>query len=166
MFDDPLSSVDVFPLASSSMPTWQNWIRVRHALKFTLRRKPTIPHSPPLSHLDRQIPTISVSLESDDEHLSENKRTKKSKKNNHLSNDNGATGMADETDLDDESMQFVRTYHRRRLEENETTQSSSIERHDTSATNIPLTSAPMDDDALLTRKQSKIGRLIKKEKEE
>ena len=67
--------------------------------------------------------------------------------------------MGDETDVDDESMQFVRTYHRRRgLEENETTQSSTLERHDTSATQSRLTSSPIDDEPLLTRKQSKIGK--------
>ena len=153
------SSVDVFPfLAASALPTWQNWIRVRHALKFTLRRKPIIPPSPPLSHPDRQIPTISVSLESDDEQLGESKRARKSKKNS-SNQDNGAVGMADETDVDDESMQFVRTYHRRRrLGENETTQSSTLERHDTSATQSRLTSSPIDDEPLLTRKQSKIGK--------
>lgn len=142
------------------MPAWQNWIRVRHALKFTLRRKPTTAHSPPLSHIDRQIPTISVSLESDDEHLSENKQAKKTKKISTTNNDNGATGMPDETDLDDESIQFVRGYHRQRLDENEATQSSSFERHDLSSTNIQLTSSPIDDESSLTRKQSKIGRWI------
>ena len=146
---------------SSSLTTWHNWVKVRHALKFSLRRKQPSPNSPPSLHRDRQIPTISVSIESDEEHLEEHRRQKKKKNNNNSinTNDNRRAVLADETDLDDESTQFVRAHHRQRLDGNETTHSSSTDRQDTSSSNVPLHSSTMDDETILTRKQSKIGQL-------
>ena len=144
---------------SSSLPTWHNWVRVRHALKFSLRRKQPSASSPPLAHPDRQIPTISVSIESDEEHLEEQKRQKKKKKSTITGIDTRRALLADETDLDDESTHFVRAYHQRRLDGNETTNSSSTDRQDTSSSNVPSHALAMDDETTLTRKQSKIGRL-------
>lgn len=109
-------------------------------------------------HLDRQIPTISVSIESDEEHPEEHRRQKKKNNNNSINtNDNRRAVIADETDLDDESMQFVRAHHQRRLDGNETTHSSSTDRQDTSSSHVPLRSLALDDETILTRKQSKIG---------
>jgi len=68
-------------------------------------------------------------------------------------NDNRPILVGEETDQDDESTQFIRTYHKGRLEENETTNSSSVDRQET-PTSI---NTNIDDENLLTRKQSKIG---------
>jgi hypothetical protein len=107
-------------------------------------------------HAERQIPTISISIESDDEHLQENKRLKKKKKII-TTNDNRQTIVGEDTDQDDESVQFVRAYHKRRLYENETPTSSSTDRQETSSSNVPFHTTNADDEILLTRKLSKIG---------
>lgn len=139
---------------SQSTPTWN---KVRHALKFTLRKKQGTHHSPPLSHIERQIPTISVSIESDDEQLQDTKCLKKKKKIQ-TTNDNRQTNIGEDTDQDDESTQFVKAYHKKRLDGNETSHSSSTDRQETaSAVSIHYTPTNPDDEHLLIRKQSKIG---------
>ena len=65
--------------------------------------------------------------------------------------------IGEDTDQDDESIQFVKAYHKRRLYGNETSNPSSNERQETSSANVPSNTSIMDDEALLTRKQSKIG---------
>jgi hypothetical protein len=112
-------------------PSWNNWSKVRHALKFSLRRKV----EPPISPIG-PIPAISISIESDDDHLQENKNQKKKKKI--LNNNQHLTG--DDTDHDDESIELQQKRYQGR-------NSSSYE--------INL---PVEDEQLLTRKQSKIGR--------
>jgi len=139
----------------SNIPTWNNWSKVRHALKFSLRRKHDYSTSPPFSHVDRQIPTISVSIESDDDHLQDNKRlTKKKKKKIITTNENQQMIIGEDTDQDDAATQFVKAYHKRRLYENDTPNSSSTERQEASSTNIR---SNIDDETLSARKQSKIG---------
>jgi hypothetical protein len=140
----------------SGVPSVRAWSKVRHALKFSLGRKQGSPSTPPLVHAERQIPTISISIESDDEHLQENKRLKKKKKII-TTNDNRQTIVGEDTDQDDESVQFVRAYHKRRLYENETPTSSSTDRQETSSSNVPFHTTNADDEILLTRKLSKIG---------
>ena len=112
-------------------PSWNNWSKVRHALKFSLRRKV----EPPISSIG-PIPAISISVESDDDHLQENKNQKKKKKI--INNNQHLTG--DDTDHDDESIELhQKRYHGGNLLSNEN-------------------SLPVEDEQLLTRKQSKIGR--------
>ena len=139
------------------MPAWN---RVRHAFRFTLRRKTDLPTIPPLPHhLDRQIPTISVSLESEDDLLHEHRSSSKKKKRSATvsSNDHRAILIGDETDHDDESTQVTRISRRARLDGNEASNLSNADRHEM----LPsFNSTNTDDENLLTRKQSKIGRLI------
>ncbi|CAF0886920.1 unnamed protein product [Adineta steineri] len=146
------------------LTTWNNWNKVRHAFKFSLRRKNDYTTSPPLLHVDRQIPTINVSIESDDDHLQDNKRLKKKKKKTVITTDNQQRTIGDDSDQDDESRQFVRAYHKRRLYEDHTATSSSTERQEASVINLRSTNntTSMDDENLLTRKQSKIARYRRK----
>ena len=135
-----------------------SWNKVRHAFRFSLRRKHGHTTSPPLAHVDRQIPTINVSIESDDEHLKDNKRLKKKKKKNPTVDENQSTIIGDDSDHDDQSVQLVRAYHRRRLYGNDTATSSSTERQEASSITLRSTTSNNDEETLLTRKQSKIGR--------
>ena len=132
------------------MPTWN---KVRHALRFSLRRKPESPTHASLANIQRQIPTISISIESDDDQLQVEKLVKMKKKKLLITNDNRQILGAEDTDQDDESTQFVRTYHRLRFDENETVNSQDT----ASSTNLPQQTSNLDDEQLLTRKQSKIG---------
>lgn len=146
---------------SPDSPSTATWNKVRHALKFSLRRKQDPPASPPLAHIERQVPTISISIESDDEQVQENhlsKRKEKKKSPTVISHDHRQTIVGEETDQDDESTQFVRAHYKRRLDGNETPNSSSAERQEPlSSINLPVDVWPTDDENLLTRKQSKIG---------
>lgn len=66
--------------------------------------------------------------------------------------------IGEETDQDDESTQFIRTYHKGKLDSNETINSSTIDRQETPISiNSISNSSNIDDENLLTRKQSKIG---------
>lgn len=65
--------------------------------------------------------------------------------------------VGEDTDQDDESIRFVRAYHKRRLDGNETPTSSSTDRQETSSGNVPFNTSNADDEVLLTRKLSKIG---------
>jgi hypothetical protein len=120
----------------SSVPSWNNWSKVRHALKFSLRRKAE-PRVNPIV----PIPAISISIESggggDDDHLQENKNQKKKKNisttNQHL------TG--DDTDHDDESIELQQKQYQGRNSSN-------------NENNLPI-----EDEQLLARKQSKIGKV-------
>lgn len=145
---------------SNSVPKWN---KVRHAFRFSLRRKADSPTSSPLANIRRQIPTISISLESDDDQLQDENCLKKKKKKLFNTNDSRQITGVEDTDQDDESTHFVRTYHRTKLDENETTNSSSTDRHDaSSSTNLPYQTFNADDEQLLTRKQSKIARYRRK----
>ncbi|CAF3386314.1 unnamed protein product [Rotaria socialis] len=149
--------------AVSSGPNRNNWSKVRHALKFTLRRKHGgVPASAPATNSERQIPTISISVESDDDHLQDNKPTSKKKKIISTTTDNRQIITGDDTDQEDESIQCVGAYHKRNLDVNEISNSASIERQETSSTNTPFTNLSMGDEALLTRKPSKIARYRRK----
>jgi hypothetical protein len=148
-------------LASSSTPTWHHWIKVRHALKFSLRRKPIPSTSQPLIHADRCIPTISVSLDSDDEHASEQGRKAMMKESINRIDDHTVTN-ADETDLDDESMLDSRTYRQQRNDNNEIVRLFGSEHQQTSFNNVQSQTSTIDDEVMLTRKQSKIGKFTKK----
>lgn len=126
-------------------------------MKFSLRRKQDSPTSPPLSHAERQIPTINISIESDDDQLQDNKHLKKKTKII-TTNDNRQITVGEDTDQDDESMQSVRAHHKPRLYGNETPNSSSLDRQDTPpVVNLPCNNSNADDENLLMRKQSKIG---------
>jgi hypothetical protein len=127
-------------------------------LKFSLRRNEDFSTSSPLPYVDRQIPTISISIGSDDDQLQENKSFKKKKKKNLMTNDNRQIIVGEETDQDDESTQFMKAYHKKRLDGNEITNSLGTDRQEiASATNILFHTSNPDDEHLLTRKQSKIG---------
>jgi len=141
-----------FGLGLSTAPAWNNWIKVRHALKFSLRRKP----DPPITSPQLTIPAISISVESgeDDHHLQDNKREKKKKKIL-TTNDNRKDLIGEDTDHDDESIECNRSDQKRKLYRDDKRNSSSNERQDI---NFPIGSMPTDDENLL-RKQSKIGRL-------
>jgi hypothetical protein len=139
-------------LGISPLPTWQNWNKVRHALKFSLGRKHTSPNPSLLINTERQIPAISISVDSDDDHLSDNKRSKKKKKKSLISNHR----QGEDSDQDDESNEFIRTHHKRIIYGNDTN-SSSNERQEPPTSNLHCSSLTVDDDTLLTRKQSKIG---------
>ncbi|UJR26770.1 hypothetical protein I4U23_008084 [Adineta vaga] len=138
------------------------WNKVRHAFRFSLRRKHDNTTSPPLSRLDRQIPTINISIESDDDPSKDHKRLKKKKKRITTTNDNQAAFIGEDSDQDDESTQVVRAYHRRRLYGNDTATSSSTERHEASSITLRSNTSNVDDETLLTRKQSKIARYRRK----
>lgn len=91
--------------------------------------------TPPLSHHERQIPTISISLESEDDLLQEHRSSKKSTRSATISSaDHRSILFGDETDQDDESTHFIRR------------------------TKIDGLSSNFDDEHILSRKQSKIGR--------
>ncbi|CAF1274330.1 unnamed protein product [Rotaria magnacalcarata] len=152
---------------ASSEPNRNNWAKVRHALKFTLRRKHGgVPASAPATNSERQIPTISISVESDDDHLQDNKLTSKKKKKKIISitttTDNRQTVTGDDTDQEDESIQYVGAYHKGNLYVNEISNSASMERQEASSTSTPPINLNMDDEALLTRKPSKIARYRRK----
>lgn len=136
------------------MPTWD---KVRHAFWFTRRRKTDHPMTPPLSHHERQIPTISISLESDDDLLQEHRSSKKTIRSATVSSsENRHIILGDETDQDDESTHGIQG----RLDGNETRSTSAIDRQETLSS---VQSSNLDDEHFLTRKQSKIGRLFSNE---
>ncbi|CAF1352487.1 unnamed protein product, partial [Adineta ricciae] len=141
--------LDLIENSSGSVPT-SSWNKVRHAFRFSLRRKHDHITSLPLAHADRQIPTISVSIESDDEHLKDNKRLKKKKKKNPTLDENQSTIIGDDSDPDDRSVQLVRAYHRRRLYGNDTATSSSTERQEASSITLRSTTSNNDEETLLT----------------
>ena len=117
--------------------------------------------TPPLSHHERQIPTISISLESDDDLLQEHRSSKKNTRSATVSSsENRHIILGDETDQDDESTHFIRVYRRGRLDGNETNSTSAIDRQETLSS---VQSSNLDDEHFLTRKQSKIGRSFSNE---
>ena len=82
---------------------------------------------------------------------------KKKKKKLITTNANQQITIGEDTDQDNESIQFVRTYHRRRLYRNDIATSSSTERQEASLTNLRSNTSNIDDETVLIRKQSKIG---------
>ncbi|CAF2738026.1 unnamed protein product [Rotaria sp. Silwood2] len=138
----------------SGVPNLTNWnSRVRHAFKFSLRRKPTSQTSPLLIHTERIIPVINISNENDDDHVQDhiNQKTKK-KILTHTDNQRALTG--EDTDQDDECIEFNRVHHKRELYRNHTINYSSHEQQDTS--NLFHHSSLFDDDSSLSHKQSRI----------
>ncbi|CAF4667829.1 unnamed protein product [Rotaria sp. Silwood1] len=146
----------------SFVPNRNNWNRVRHAFKFSFRRKPGSPSSSPVPTIERHIPTINIPLESDDDHLQENKLSPKKKKFVTTTSDNRQMIMGDDTDQEDESIQFIRSCHKRKFNGNEIINSSILERQETSSMNLSCNISNIDDEPLLTRKQSKIARYRRK----
>lgn len=149
-------SIEFVLLGPPLVPTWN---RVRHAFRFTLRRKTDTPSTSPLPHhIERQIPTISISLESEDD-LVQDQRLSKTKKRSATvsSNDHRQILVGDETDHDDESTQVIRTSRRTQRNGNESSIVSSIDRQEIHPSFNPTNT---DDEHVLTRKQSKIGRLV------
>ena len=131
---------------ASPTPSWNHWNKVRHALKFSLRRKATdIPVINPIS----MIPSISISVESaDDEQVVERRESKKKKKSL-PNNDHRRDVVEEETDHEDDSIDSRRVDQKRESYRSNRMNSSSNE------TSTPI---PTDDDPTLARKQSKIGR--------
>ena len=129
---------------------------MRDALKFSLRRKKPTSASPVLTHADRPIPAISISLESDDDHPQASKRPVRTKQRKNLlvrSDDHRHAALTGgETDLDDESLEFTGAARKRNNYGREAGHSSSNERHE-----IFAHPASVDDDGVLIRKQSKIA---------
>jgi hypothetical protein len=141
----------LFGLGLSAVPTWNNWNKVRHALKFSLRKKP----DPPINSV-LPIPAISISVESgDDDHLQDNKRKKKKKKFL-TTNNNRKDFICEDSDHDDESIDLNRLDEKRKFYRNDKRNSSSNERQET---NLPIMIISADEEAILAGKQSKIGRL-------
>lgn len=145
------------------MQNRNNWSKVRNALKFTLRRKHTLSSNPTITNIERQIPIISISVESDDDILHESRSGSKKKKIQTTSSASHSRQIltGDDTDQEDESMQFVNTCHKRKPWSNDTTNSSSVERQEAICPNSPVSNSNNDDELLLTRKPSKIGKYIK-----
>lgn len=120
-----------------------SWNRVRHAFKFSLRRKP---HAPMNSSLT--IPAISISLDSDDDRLQEqnsnHNRSFKQKKNvtNHHHHD----------ETDDESFELNRFDEKRQIYRIVRANSSSND------INLPVITTMIDEDHLSSAKSSKIGK--------
>jgi len=142
----------LFGLGLSAVPTWNNWNKVRHALKFSLRRKP----DPPSINSVLPIPAISISVESgDDDHLQDNKHQKKKKKNL-ITNNNRKDFIYEDTDHDDESIDLNRLDEKRKFYRDNKRNSSSNERQET---NLPIMIISADEETILAGKQSKIGRL-------
>jgi len=100
------------------------------------------------------IPAISISVESDDDHLQDNKYQKKKKKIL-TTNDNRRDFIGEDSDHDDESIELNRLPQRRKFYRNNQTNFSNYEPQEI---NLPITSTTVDDENLLTRKQSKIGK--------
>lgn len=134
-------------MSSTASPSWNHWSKVRHALKFSLRRKT----EPPMLNPVNVIPSISISMESgDDEHVHENRETlmMMKKKRNIPTNINRRDLLGDESDHDDELMEFHPIDQKREFYRNYQMNSSSND------TNTQMT---IDEDQPLARKQSKIG---------
>ena len=160
-----ITTLSARPLGSSAAVSWHKWSKVRDALRLSLRRKPDSTSSPPLIHVDKPIPMISISIESDDEHLPDRRNSKKAKKKTMATtlvrHEASAALIDDDSDHDDESMPLVRGQQRRRPDGHDAGHSSSTERQETWASNAACQSVTgIDDDPLLTRKQSKIGTYV------
>ncbi|CAF5203527.1 unnamed protein product, partial [Rotaria magnacalcarata] len=130
--------------------TLKNWNRVRHAFTFSLRRKTNSPPSPLLAHVDQTIPAISISNENDD-YQSQHPAKKKTIK------DKRRGPFGDDTDQDDEYLEFNRVYSKRELYTNDITNSPSNERQESSTSSLlNRLSTAQEDDHLIRRKSSKI----------
>jgi hypothetical protein len=134
-------------LGLSAVPTWNHWNKVRHALKFSIRRKPD--PSPPTNPV-LTIPAISISSESNQNYLQDNKRQKK-KKELITTNDNRRDLINEDADRDDESIDLNTIHQKQESYRNNRINSS------TNDINSPMTTMPVEDENLLSRKQSKIG---------
>ncbi len=135
-------------LGPSTSPNWNNWNKLRRALSFTRRRKQHSSTSPVLSHTERTIPAISISFESEDDRLHNNNKRQMKKNKIRTSNDSRIRDLNNEdTDQDDECLEFNRTQHERKIYRNDTGNSS----------NLPISSTIIDDDSSSSHKQSKIG---------
>ncbi|CAF3327565.1 unnamed protein product [Rotaria socialis] len=136
--------------------TLKNWNRVRHAFTFSLRRKTNSPPSPLLAHVDQTIPVISISNESDDYH-SQHPAKKKTIK------DKRRGPFGDDTDQDDEYLEFKRVHNKRDLYRNDITNSPSRERQESSTSSLlNRLSTAQEDDNLIRRKPSKIAHYRRK----
>ena len=131
---------------SPGQSNWHNWSKVRHALHFSLRRKKS-PDSLSVSHGERSIPAISISVESDEE---KHAKTKKSTNNANLSpvsDYHRRVFHGEDTDRDDES---IRSDDKRGI----------YAQHDSTYLSASATLIN-DEDASFARKQSKIGREVR-----
>ncbi|CAF2000486.1 unnamed protein product [Rotaria magnacalcarata] len=136
--------------------TLKNWNRVRHAFTFSLRRKTNSPPSPLLAHVDQTIPAISISNENDD-YQSQHPAKKKTIK------DKRRGPFGDDTDQDDEYLEFNRVYSKRELYTNDITNSPSNERQESSTSSLlNRLSTAQEDDHLIRRKSSKIAHYRRK----
>ncbi|UJR22333.1 hypothetical protein I4U23_025395 [Adineta vaga] len=134
-------------LGSITVPNWNNWNKLRHALSFSRRRKQRSPTSPSLQHTERTIPAISISLESDDDRLNDHKYQQKKNKQIRTANNSRRDLNNDDSD-DDEFVEFKRIHHERQGMQPPSSTSSSY---------LPINSTVIDDDNSFTRKPSKIA---------
>jgi len=134
-------------LGPSNSPNWNNWNKLRRALSFTRRRKQQSSTSPVLNHAERTIPAISISFESEDDRLHDNNKRQMKKKKIRIPNDSRRDLNNEDTDQDDECIEFNRTQHERKIYRNDTGNSA----------NLPISSTIIDDDSSSSHKQSKIG---------
>ncbi|CAF0893415.1 unnamed protein product [Rotaria sordida] len=138
-----------------------NWNRVRHALRFSLRRKPNLQMSPILIHTERTIPVINILNDNDNDHIQDNINEKKKKKSL-INIDNQRILTGEDTDQDDECIEYNRVQHKRQLYKNYPINSSNNERQDISTSILFNHSSTLDDDTLLSRKQSRIAHYRRK----
>ncbi len=148
MFFLSLVNTTFLRLGPSTSLNWNNWNKLRRALSFTRRRKQHSSTSPVLNHTERTIPAISISFESEDDRLHDNNKRQMKKNKIRTTNDSRIRDLNNEdTDQDDECLEFNRTQHERKIYRNDTGNSS----------NLPISSTIIDDDSSSSHKQSKIG---------
>ncbi|CAF4631505.1 unnamed protein product, partial [Rotaria sp. Silwood1] len=140
------------------VPNSTNWnSRVRQALKFSLRRKPNLRTNSLLTHTERTIPVINISNENDDNnnHVQDNIHEKKKKKFL-ISTNSQRVLTGEDSDQDDEYIEFNRVNHKRELYRSNAVNLSINEQHDISTSNLIHHPSSLDDDSSLSRKPSKI----------
>ncbi|CAF3547833.1 unnamed protein product [Rotaria sp. Silwood1] len=141
------------------VPNSTNWnSRVRQALKFSLRRKPNLRTNSLLTHTERTIPVINISNENDDNnnHVQDNIHEKKKKKFL-ISTNSQRVLTGEDSDQDDEYIEFNRVNHKRELYRSNAVNLSINEQHDISTSNLIHHPSSLDDDSSLSRKPSKIA---------
>ena len=126
-------------------------------MKFSLGRKQGLASGSPLTHVKRPIPTISISIESDDDYLQEDKLSNLEKKSTITKSDNQQMLIGEDNEQDNESTQFASMHHRSRSHQDEALNLSNMESEEKASTSSPLNTSNIDGEAILTRKESKIG---------
>ncbi|CAF1226596.1 unnamed protein product [Adineta steineri] len=144
---------DQSDLSSSNLPKWN---KLRHALSFSRRRRKRSPTTPALNNIERIIPAISISLESDDDRLEDTKHHKKKKKKIRTTNSSRRDLNNDDTD-EDAYAEFKNIHSERKNYRNYTENSLHSGLKTTSTSYLPINSGIIDDDTSYTRKQSKIA---------